>query len=158
MDQFLAFLQYGYGPMCMLPVLADAVVVIDEVHSFDNKMFTALKGFLRNFDVPVLCMTATLPKNRRDELVTECGLKPYEDRPGELATIAGVKRYRLRRADSQMTAEAEVRKALTAKKRVLWVVNQVKRAHAVVEAFAPGPPAAGALATPDGVPDRKSVV
>src|SRR5262249_23305390 len=61
-DQFLAFLQYGYGPVCMLPVLADSVVVIDEVHSFDHGMFSILKDFLNTFDVPVLCMTATLPE------------------------------------------------------------------------------------------------
>ena len=136
-DQFLAFLQYAYGPVCMLPVLADSVVVIDEVHSFDAKMFSALKDFLKQFDAPVLCMTATLPTNRREELVKECGLKPYEDRPGDLAKIATDERYRLRRVDSQATAEKVVRDALAAGKRVLWVVNQVKRAHAIVAKFVP---------------------
>src|SRR5207302_4600446 len=68
-DQFLAFMQYGYGPVCMLPVLADSVVVIDEVHSFDRNMFAALKDFLTNFKVPVLCMTATLTPDRRDDLI-----------------------------------------------------------------------------------------
>lgn len=134
-DQFLAFLQYSYGPVCMLPVLADSVVVIDEVHSFDNSMFSALKSFLKEFNVPVLCMTATLPTNRRDELVSECGLTPYEDRPGDLAKIAADKRYRLRRVGSRDEAEKVVRAALAANKRVLWVVNQVKRAHAVVARF-----------------------
>ena len=41
-------LQFGYGSMCMLPVLADSVVVIDEVHSFDRNMLAALKDFLTN--------------------------------------------------------------------------------------------------------------
>lgn len=155
-DQFLAFLQYGYGPVCMLPVLADSVVVIDEVHSFDNKMFSALKAFLREFDVPVLCMTATLPANRRAELVKPvseggCGLKPYEDRPGDLAKIATDKRYRLRRVGSRDEAEAAVREALAANKRVLWVVNQVKRAHAVVAKFVSKLPAEnGTLTTQIG--------
>lgn len=159
-DQFLAFLQYGYGPVCMLPVLADSVVVIDEVHSFDNKMFTALKKFLTEFDVPVLCMTATLPANRRSELVKPvaeggCGLTPYEDRPGELATIANAERYRLRRIASREAAEKDVQAALKERKRVLWVVNQVKRAHAVVARFAKGLPADTrdpTLRTADGVP------
>ena len=133
-DQFLAFLQYGYGPVCMLPVLADSVVVIDEVHSFDRNMFSALKKFLTDFDVPVLCMTATLPKNRYAELTEPvdadgCGLTPYEERPGDLATIAAVKRYRVRRVTSAEEAEQAVRDALKANKRVLWVVNQVKRAQ-----------------------------
>ena len=69
-DQFLSFLQYSYGPMCLLPILADSVIVIDEVHSFDKSMFTTLKEFLKNFKVPVLCMTATLQKARIDALVT----------------------------------------------------------------------------------------
>ena len=97
-DQFLAFLQYGYGPVCMLPVLADSVVVIDEVHSFDRNMFAALKEFLKRFDVPVLCMTATLPNDRRGELTGECGLKEYAEKPGELKEIAEAPRYRLREA------------------------------------------------------------
>ncbi|MFM8275016.1 MAG: CRISPR-associated helicase Cas3' [Gemmata sp.] len=154
-DQFLAFLQYAYGPMCMLPVLADSVVVIDEIHSFDKNMFAALKKFLAEFDVPVLCMTATLPNDRRDELVSECGLKPYDERPGDLATIAGVKRYRLRRTETRDEAEAAVRAALAENKRVLWVVNQVKRAHAVVARFVKELSADvedATLATADGVP------
>jgi CRISPR-associated endonuclease/helicase Cas3 len=154
-DQFLAFLQYAYGPVCMLPVLADSVIVIDEVHSFDNKMFSALKSFLREFDVPVLCMTATLPTNRKEELVKGCGLKPYEDRPGDLATIATADRYRVLRVDSQAVAEQAVREALAAGKRVLWVVNQVNRAHAVVAKFVkhlPTDPKDGTLHTEEGVP------
>ncbi len=63
-DQFLAFMQYSYGAICMLPVLTDSVIVIDEVHSFDRNMFSALKDFLKNFNVPVLCMTATLSIDR----------------------------------------------------------------------------------------------
>jgi CRISPR-associated endonuclease/helicase Cas3 len=154
-DQFLAFLQYGYSPVCMLPVLADSVVVIDEVHSFDRNMFAALKKFLAEFDVPVLCMTATLPNDRRDELVRECGLTPYEDRPGDLATIASAPRYRLHRVASRDEAESAVRKALEANKRVLWVVNQVKRAHAVLERFVkelPPDPKVANLTTSDAVP------
>jgi CRISPR-associated endonuclease/helicase Cas3 len=134
-DQFLAFLQYGYGSVCMLPVLADSVVVIDEVHSFDRAMFSALKEFLNQFDVPVLCMTATLPNARRDELVRECKLTVYEDRPGELKDIAAAPRYRLRQT-TEAEAPALVREALKDGRRVLWVVNQVKRAQRAARALA----------------------
>jgi CRISPR-associated endonuclease/helicase Cas3 len=156
-DQFLAFLQYAYRPMCMLPVLADSVVVIDEVHSFDNKMFSALKSFLREFDVPVLCMTATLPEKRRHELVAGCGLKAYPDgaMPPDLKEVAERPRYRVRRVDTQATATQAVIAALAADKRVLWVVNQVRRAHAVVAMFVgtlPADPSAGSLRTTEGIP------
>ena len=127
-DQFLAFLQYGYGPMCMLPVLADSVVVIDEVHSFDRNMFAALKEFLKRFDVPVLCMTATLPNDRRAELTGECGMNEYADKPGRLKDTSEALRYRLREA-TEAEARDRIRAALADGRRVLWVVNQVKRAQ-----------------------------
>jgi CRISPR-associated endonuclease/helicase Cas3 len=129
-DQFLAFLQYVYGPMCMLPVLADSVLVIDEVHSFDRSMFSALKAFLQTFDLPVLCMTATLRDEQQKQLINECGLTRYNERPGELNDIASAPRYRVRRT-RQAGAPEIVRRAIADKKRVLWVVNQVKRAQRV---------------------------
>src|SRR5262249_19774772 len=38
-DQFFPFMQYGYGPLCLLPLLAESILVVDEVHSFDRSMF-----------------------------------------------------------------------------------------------------------------------
>src|SRR5262249_7115301 len=123
------------------------VVVIDEIHSFDNAMFTALKGFLKEFCVPVLCMTATLPADRRKELTDECGLTAYPGGPfpPDLQALAEKPRYRLRRVADRDAAEATVRAALAAGKRVLWVVNQVKRAQAVVRRFVPETPTDGEL-------------
>src|SRR5205823_6228201 len=74
-DQFLSFMEHGYGALCLLPALADAAVVFDEIHSYDSKMWNALIAFLDRFDVPVLCMTATLPPTRRAEL--DCLLRSY---------------------------------------------------------------------------------
>ncbi len=128
-DQFLAFMSYGYGPMCLLPVLADSVIVVDEVHSFDRKMFSALLGFLKAFDVPVLCMTATLQSGRKSQLVPIVE-RVYEDRPGELADIADALRYKVARIEANDTEHA-VRQAIAAGKRVLWVVNQVSRAQSM---------------------------
>jgi CRISPR-associated endonuclease/helicase Cas3 len=127
-DQFLAFLQYAYGPVCQLPLLADAVVVVDEVHSFDDGMFSALKDFLRHFRVPVLCMTATLPEARRRQLL-DCGLvEPPGGRPEDLRAVAGAPRYRVRRV-APPDAGRRVADAVRDGRRVLWVVNQVKRAQ-----------------------------
>lgn len=127
-DQFLGFLQYGYNQMLMLPLLADSVVVIDEVHSFDRSMFSSLKDFLREFDVPVLCMTATLPSERRRELSSDCGLTVYDEKPGELRTVSDSPRYRVK-----TVAENQLQKLINDKlsegKRILWVVNQVRWAQ-----------------------------
>lgn len=128
-DQFFGFMAYGYGPMCLLPVLADSVIVVDEVHSFDRSMFSALLGFLKAFDVPVLCMTATLPEPRQKQL-TDAGLTLSNLRPEDLKAIADAPRYRVSRVNDG-EVEGRVQTAVKAGKRVLWVVNQVSRAQTI---------------------------
>lgn len=134
-DQFLAFMQYSYSAVCMLPVLADSVVVIDEVHSFDKNMFSALKRFLQCFDVPVLCMTATLTQIRLEQLKNECGLKVYDKKPGKLGDTAKMPRYKLAVVASRDAAAKQVVNALAEGRRVLWVVNTVARCHEVLKLF-----------------------
>ena len=134
-DQFLAFLQYAYGPICHLPLLTDAVVVVDEIHSFDRGMFSALLDFLTKFDVRVLCMTATLPNERRARLEA-CGLQVYpKEIPPDLLRSATYQRYQVRHVD---LAEAKklVGCALRDQRRVLWVVNTVTRAQRLACEFA----------------------
>jgi CRISPR-associated endonuclease/helicase Cas3 len=149
-DQFLAFLQFAYGPMCLLPVLADSVVVIDEVHSFDDKMFSALKAFLTKFDVPVLCMTATLPDMRRREL-RQCGLAEYADKPDDLQKIADADRYAIRRLSSRKGAEERAVEAFRQHRRVLWVVNKVRVAQELARRF-------GTVETPQGLRNADGVL
>ena len=139
-DQFLAFLHYGYVPMCHLPLLADSVVVVDEVHSFDRGMFSALQDFLRAFDVPVLCMTATLPGDRRQAL-KRCGVHVYpQEMPDDLCRSADYPRYGIRDI-ARSDVERHVHEALAAGKRVLWVLNTVSRAQAAAEQVASDPEA-----------------
>lgn len=129
-DQFLGFFQLSYRSLCLLPVLADSVVVIDEVHSFDHRLWSALKTMLKEFQAPVLCMTASLPKPRRDELVNECKLELYPG-PGQvfddLEYSANLRRYSFKAIAGEAEAKTIARKALAEKKRVLWVVNTVNR-------------------------------
>ena len=103
-DQFLAFLQHDYGSTCLLPLLADSAVVLDEVHSYDRGMFTALLQFLEHFDLPVLAMTATMPERRKADLArhltvigglgySEDALSPPKDRrPSALRNLDGRRR------------------------------------------------------------------
>lgn len=135
-DQFLGFLQLSYRSVCLLPVLADAVVVVDEVHSFDHRLWTALKTLLKGFQVPVLCMTASLPKPRRDELVNDCKLTLYPG-PGQtfddLERSASLLRYQVQAIDGEETAKTIARQALAEKRRVLWVVNTVDRCQRLAQ-------------------------
>jgi CRISPR-associated endonuclease/helicase Cas3 len=160
-DQFLGFLQHGYGPTCLLPLLADSVVVLDEVHSYDRGMFSGLLQFLRHFDVPALCMTATLLPRRRDQLALgspelgDAGLTIIDGLDlggdaGALTRIAGYKRYRIATVPDETAAELVVREALAAGKRVLWVVNVVDRAQEIARRFAVDPGSRG-LRTSTGV-------
>lgn len=156
-DQFLGFLQHGYGPTCHLPLLVDSVIVFDEVHSYDRGMFSALTEFLRNFDVPVLCMTATILEGRRKKLL-DLGLTYVnglqfgsDDGESALKKVAEYARYRVTRVAGREEAEEAVRDALKSDKRVLWVVNTVERCQQIARDFARDPEA-DRLVTEDGVP------
>ncbi len=129
-DQFLGFIEHGYGGLCLIPALADAAVVFDEVHSYDPKMWNALVTFLTRFDVPVLCMTATLPPARRHALET-CGLRSYPS-ASEMRDLADLEaketcaRYRLESSTREQAIASAVA-TVRAGQRVLWVVNTVRR-------------------------------
>jgi hypothetical protein len=59
------------------------LVIFDEIHSYDAAMWQSLVDFLHAFDVPVLCMTATLPPTRREQL--DGLLRAYPTRANERA-------------------------------------------------------------------------
>jgi CRISPR-associated endonuclease/helicase Cas3 len=142
-DQFLGFMEHSYTGMCLLPSLADSAVIIDEVHSFDRHMFDNLISFLKTFDVPVLCMTATLPPSRRDELI-DAGLRVY---PNDIERIElpdleekeKHPRYRLEFVTDENAALKIAATEYKAGKRVLWVVNTVKRCQRVARRLSKDP-------------------
>jgi CRISPR-associated endonuclease/helicase Cas3 len=134
-DQFLGFMEHSYTGLCLLPALADSALIIDEVHSFDRHMFDNLISFLKTFDVPVLCMTATLPPSRRDELI-DAGLRVYpnDSERIELADLEEKEkhpRYRLEFATDENAALKIAAAEYKAGKHVLWVVNTVKRCQSI---------------------------
>jgi CRISPR-associated endonuclease/helicase Cas3 len=135
-DQFLGFMQQVYRSVCLLPLLADSVVVMDEVHSFDKSLFSALKSFLRNFDVPVLCMTASLPINRLNDLSQACGLKVFPEEQNlfaDLEASAAMPRYQVHRLENADDAENVALKEFRTGKKVLWVVNTVNRCQTIAK-------------------------
>jgi CRISPR-associated endonuclease/helicase Cas3 len=131
-DQFLAYTQYAYGPMCLLPMLADSVVVIDEVHTFDPSMMANLKRFLSEHDVPVLAMTATLGEDRRMSLVGT-GLNLYAKSEDEQSRVD---RYSIQRATHAIVVqEALSWSGPSSEKKVLLVSNQVKVCQRLHDTF-----------------------
>src|ERR1044071_5263547 len=137
-DQFLGFMEHSYTGLCLLPALADSALIIDEVHSFDRHMFDNLISFLKTFDVPVLCMTATLPPSRRAELI-DAGLRVYPT-PAERLELADLEekenhpRYRIETTDDENSALLIAAEEYKKGKRVLWVVNTVKRCQRLARA------------------------
>ncbi len=113
------------------------MVVIDEVHSFSPKMFESLLSFLEHFDIPVLCMTATLSTSRKKALTSDLEKKqlglalavfPTEEKQEmeELEKAENRPRYLISSCD-QAIAETEAILAFKQGKRVLWVVNTIDR-------------------------------
>jgi CRISPR-associated endonuclease/helicase Cas3 len=143
-DQFLSFLTHNYGGICLLPVLADSVVVIDEIHSFSKGMFDNLVSFLEHFDIPVLCMTATLPLTRKQDLTEKLekrlglGLQvfPTQDRSElkELEEAENKPRYQIQSVNVD-TAYQRAIQAYQGEKRVLWVANTVNRCREIATAL-----------------------
>ena len=141
-DQFLGFIENSYRGLCLLPALADAAVVFDEVHSYDPRMWNALVTFLERFDVPTLCMTATLPPTRRNEIVRKGSLQSYPS-PTELRELADLEekethpRYTLAGTTPGEAAAAALA-AFQMGRRVLWVVNTVRRCQHLARQLAAG--------------------
>lgn len=138
-DQFLSFLEHSYSSLCLLPVLADSAVIIDEVHSFDKRMFETLVCFLKQFDIPVLCMTATLPTSRKDNL-ENIGLRiyPNKEEQSELKDLEKAEthpRYNLEIVANEDEALKIAVEEFDKGNRVLWVVNTVKRCQKVARRF-----------------------
>lgn len=137
-DQFLSFLEHNYSSLCLLPVLADSAVIIDEIHSFDRRMFENLICFLKTFDIPVLCMTATLPQSRRQSLECLDNFRVYPSKEEfeqleDLKKAENHERYNLEILD-ELGEDAALEIAIAeynAGKRVLWVVNTVRRCQKI---------------------------
>lgn len=138
-DQFLSFLTHRYESMCLLPLLADSALILDEVHSYDRAMFSSLVAFLKQFDVPVLCMTATLPPDRQQQL-EGLGMRVYpgpDDRHelADLERLEGHPRYRVHRVVGAEQAFIRALQTARAGSRVLCVVNTVARCQDLARRF-----------------------
>ncbi|EMO78641.1 CRISPR-associated helicase Cas3 [Leptospira kirschneri str. 200801774] len=136
-DQFLSFLQNNYKGICLLPVLSECALIVDEVHSFDKAMFSSLLSFLKYFDLPILCMTATLtPKNKQSLLELDLEQYPKEEDRKELENLINLENHP--RYNKTVLENAEQAKEIAIKsfregKRVLWVLNTVDRCQKTYE-------------------------
>jgi CRISPR-associated endonuclease/helicase Cas3 len=127
-DTVLGLMANARRPIYSFPAIMQSAIVFDEIHAYDEELFGHLLMFLGTFPrVPVLLMTASLPKARREAI--------GDVRP-DLRIVEGPKEHelRLRYAKPELLREEDVwvhiRRCLgdPALGKVLWVRNQVDRA------------------------------
>ncbi len=131
-DTVLGLTQNQRRGLYAWPAFVDAAFVFDEIHAYDERLFSSLLRFLLNCrGVPCLLMTASLPQSRFD------ALKDALSSIGEsLDTIAGptdletLPRYkRLISNDPWAVVEQSFRD----NGKVLWVANTVGRALGIAD-------------------------
>lgn len=128
-DTVLGIVQNNKRGLFAWPALAQAAFVFDEIHAYDDRLFGALMRFLRDLPgLPVLLMTASLPKVRETALRTL--LKDH--RNVDLTPIAGPKeleelpRYRNVAVEDNDPVPL-IRETINNGGKVLWVCNTVSR-------------------------------
>ena len=68
-DTVLGLMANARKPVYSFPGIMQWAIVFDEVHAYDDDCFGHLLAFLENFPgIPVMLMTASLPKEREDAL------------------------------------------------------------------------------------------
>lgn len=127
-DTVLGIVQNNKRGLFAWPALAQSALVFDEIHSYDDRLFGALLRFLGDLPgLPVLLMTASLPRAREEALrmalaKRKIALCPI-DGPPELETLP--------RYHQQLAPENDplslIRSELEAGGKVLWVCNTVGR-------------------------------
>ena len=131
-DTVLGLTQNHKKALYAWPVLAGAAVVFDEIHAYDDRLYSSLLRFLSSCrGIPCLLMTASLPQGRFDalrELLSSTG-ESLEVLPGptDLETLP---RYRRLIGDDPWDA---AERTLADNGKVLWVANTVNRALGVAD-------------------------
>ncbi|MFV0444418.1 MAG: CRISPR-associated helicase Cas3' [Planctomycetaceae bacterium] len=127
-DTVLGLVQNNKRGLFGWPALAQSAFVFDEIHAFDDKLFGALLRFLRDVPgVPVLLMTASLPKPREEALRKTLAKRnlPLTAIPGpsDLETLPRYHRVDAPNDDPLPLVQRE----LESGGKVLWVCNTVNR-------------------------------
>ncbi|MGD9714903.1 MAG: CRISPR-associated helicase Cas3', partial [Thermomicrobiales bacterium] len=128
-DAVLGLIQNNRRGLYSWPALAGAAFVFDEIHAYDDRLFGALLRFISAArTVPMLLMTASLPK-RRQQSLEEC-LRRLDEKyveipgPDELETLP---RYR-REACENKDVISRIAGDIVDGGKVLWICNTVQRA------------------------------
>lgn len=126
-DTVLGLMANARRSIYNLPALMCGAFVFDEIHAFDDQLFGHLLVFLKHFPkLPVLLMTASLPKQRLEALKSvrpdvECISGPPE--------FEELKRYLIREPFALSEVYEAIEHCLIEGGKVLWVRNRVEWAN-----------------------------
>ncbi len=144
-DTVLGLMQNNRRPLNCFPALVRGAFVFDEVHAYDDRLFTALLRFLETFrGAPVLLMSASLSDRHKQAIrktLEKIG-EQLQELPG-YAALEEIPRYRftyLPEADNAESGKtlknqekiplepiwAKINQALAKGEKILWVTNSVQ--------------------------------
>ena len=131
-DTVLGLTQNQRRGLYAWPAFVDAAFVFDEIHAYDERLFSSLLRFLSNCrGVPCLLMTASLPQSRlnalRDALSSIGESLETISGPMDLETLP---RYRRVLSDDPW---AVVEQSFRNNEKILWVANTVRRALSIAD-------------------------
>jgi CRISPR-associated endonuclease/helicase Cas3 len=133
-DVVLGLVQNNRKGLYAWPGLCSSAVVFDEIHSYDDKLFSCLLHFIRALPgIPVLLMTASLPNHRMIALRQASQFihgQPLAEISGPVE-LEAVPRYQRIEAD----VNSAVQSCLDEGGKVLWVSNTVARCISVADTF-----------------------
>lgn len=126
-DTVLGLIQNQKKGLYTWPVLAGAAFVFDEIHAYDDRLFSCLLRFLTSCrGVPCLLMTASLPQTRFQALKE--ALRSTDETLEIVSGPVGLERLpryqRLLSDDPWIVVEQSIGN----KEKILWVANTVDRA------------------------------
>ena len=127
-DSVLGLMQNYRKPIYAWIAIAQGAFVFDEVHAYDDKLFSALLRFIQTFKgAPILLMSASFTQEQLAKIyatVAELGEEMTEiEGPKDLEDLP---RYQFQVVESSTDVMVDVAAALAANQKVLWVNNSVK--------------------------------
>lgn len=132
-DMVLGIVQNHRRGLYSWPALAGAAFVFDEIHAYDRRLFGALLHFLESVrGVPVLLMTASLPRKRLEDIEERLARRgsalTVPKRTSDLKVLEERPRYRRFDPEDVEDPLSEVLLEVKGGGKVLWVSNTVDRA------------------------------
>ncbi|MFZ5697718.1 MAG: CRISPR-associated helicase Cas3' [Pseudomonadota bacterium] len=128
-DTVLALVRNNRRGLYNSPAILSGAFVFDELHAYDDAMFSALLALVKALPgASFLLMSASLPKQRKDILLSQVKDVEQIPAPKELETIP---RYEFQWVESGNAVLSVVREHVVAGKKVLWVCNTVARAQGI---------------------------